>query len=364
LAGVASNAMAATMWATISRSFASQSQSCVLHLRNQLVATRKGDMSIALYFSTMRGYADEMAAAGKSLDDDDAVSYILNGLDADYNSLIEQVNGMTETISPETLYSRLLDNEARVAYQKMQREQYHMVANAAARGGGGGGSGGNRQANHSGYHSNRSGGGGSNSNRNNGGVGRPGNPNNPYKNHQCQVRGKLGHTALRCWKRFDKNYNGPDKVANAASISYNLDPAWYDDSATTDHITDDLDKLTMRENYGGNDQVHAANGSGMIIKHVGHSAVSTPHRHILLKNILHVPQATRNLAFVHHLTVDNDVFLELHPPFFLSRIGPRGEPFCTGHVKMGFTPFLLWTPCLTSSVSMSPNLLRSSGIVD
>jgi hypothetical protein len=197
----------------------------------------------------------------------------------------------------------------------MQWEQYHMVANATARGDGGGG--GNRQANHGGYHGNRSGGGGSNSNRNNGGGGRPGNPNNPYKDHQCQVCGKLGHTTLRCWKCFDKNYNRPDKVANATSTSYNLDLMWYADSAATDHITGDLDKLTMRENYGGNDQVHAVNRSGMTIKHVGHSAVSIPHRRILLKNVLHVPQAIRNLASVHHLTADNVVFLELHPTFFL-----------------------------------------------
>jgi hypothetical protein len=61
-----------------------------------------------MYF-TMCGYADEMVAAGKPLDDDDVISYILNGLDGDYNSLIEKVNGMTEPISPETLYSRLLD---------------------------------------------------------------------------------------------------------------------------------------------------------------------------------------------------------------------------------------------------------------
>jgi hypothetical protein len=119
LVGVASNATAATMWAEISRSFASQSRSHVLHLHNQLVATHKGDMSIASYFSTMRGYVDEMAAAEKPLDDDDVVSYILNGLDADYTSLIEHANRMTETISPETLYSRLLDTEARVAAQKM-----------------------------------------------------------------------------------------------------------------------------------------------------------------------------------------------------------------------------------------------------
>jgi hypothetical protein len=102
------------------------------------VATRKGDQSVTAYLSTMHGYADEMVVAGKPFDDDDdVVSYILNGFDADYNSLIEQVNGMTETISPETLYSRLLDTEARLATQKAhreQKEQYHMLSNATAHG--------------------------------------------------------------------------------------------------------------------------------------------------------------------------------------------------------------------------------------
>jgi Na+/H+ antiporter NhaB len=85
----------------------------------------------------MCGYADEMAVARKLPDDDDVISYILNSLDADYNSLIEQVNGMVEVISLEELYSCLLDTEARLVAQKAQREQkeqYHMLANAIARG--------------------------------------------------------------------------------------------------------------------------------------------------------------------------------------------------------------------------------------
>jgi hypothetical protein len=127
-------------------------------------------------------------------------------------------------------------------------------------------------------------------------------------------------------------------VANAASTSYNLDSAWYTDSAATDHITGDLDKLTMRENYGGNDQVYAANGSGMTIKHVGHSAVSTPHCRILLKNVLHVSQATRNLASVHRLTADNDVFLEHHPTFFLVKDRSTRRTLLHGPCKNGFYP--------------------------
>jgi hypothetical protein len=60
----------------------------------------------------MRGYIDEMTVTGRPLDDDDIVSYILNGLDVDYNSLMEHVSDMIDSFSPETLYSHLLDTEA------------------------------------------------------------------------------------------------------------------------------------------------------------------------------------------------------------------------------------------------------------
>jgi hypothetical protein len=100
LAGVASNVTAVTMWAAISQSFASQSRSRVLHLRNQLVATHKGDMSITLYFSTMRGYADEMAAARKPLGDDDVVSYILNGNDQPGDPLCQWDDGKDQPRDP------------------------------------------------------------------------------------------------------------------------------------------------------------------------------------------------------------------------------------------------------------------------
>jgi hypothetical protein len=71
LAGVASNTTVADMWTAISKTFAFQCQARILQLRNQLVATKKGDMMVPAYFSTLHGYVDEMAAAGKALDDDD-----------------------------------------------------------------------------------------------------------------------------------------------------------------------------------------------------------------------------------------------------------------------------------------------------
>jgi hypothetical protein len=102
-------------------------------------------------------------------------------------------------------------------------------------------------------------------------------------------------------------------MAHAATTSYNLDSTWYADSAATNHVTGDLDKLTMKENYGGHDQVHTVNGTGMMIHHIGQSMVLTPSRHIVLNDV--VPHATHSLVSVHRLTSDNDVFLELHPIF-------------------------------------------------
>jgi hypothetical protein len=61
---------------------------------------------------------------------------------------------------------------------------------------------------------------------------------------------------------------------------------------------------------------------------------------MILKNALHVPHATRNLASVHHLTSDNDVFLEFHPIFSLLRTSTRGTPFFMVDVGMGSTLFL------------------------
>jgi histone deacetylase 1/2 len=51
------------------------------------------------------------------------------------------------------------------------------------------------------------------------------------------------------------------------------DPNWYLDSGATDHITGELEQLTMHERYNGNEQIRAANGAGMDIAHVGQSVI-------------------------------------------------------------------------------------------
>jgi hypothetical protein len=102
----------------------------------------------------------------------------------------------------------------------------------------------------------------------------------------------------------------PDpKLVAAAMNSYTIDNNWYTDTGATDHITGELEKLSFRNKYNGGDQIHTASGAGMNISHIGHTTVRTPNRDIHLKNVLYVPQATKNLASVHKLASDNSAFL-------------------------------------------------------
>jgi hypothetical protein len=106
-------------------------------------------------------------------------------------------------------------------------------------------------------------------------------------------------------------------VATTAVNSYTVDPNWYTNIGATDYITGELEKLALWEKYHGAKQTHTANGAGMDIFHVCETTIHTQHRDLKLKNILHVPQATKNLVSVHCFTPDNNVFLEFHPFFFL-----------------------------------------------
>jgi hypothetical protein len=136
------------------------------------------------------------------------------------------------------------------------------------------------------------------------------------KKNPCEIYGKLDHDAVKCWYRYDQG-NEENHSANAATTSYNVDPSWYADTGATDHITHDLDKMAVKEKYQGNDQVAAANGQGMYIRHIGQSKIHTASHTLILRNILHVPSITRNLLSVRKFAIDNHVFFEFHSHFLL-----------------------------------------------
>jgi len=207
--------------------------------------------------------------------------------------------------------------------------QYQSSANAAARGRGSG---------------NRSRG-----NRYRGRGGRAGQSTSnstapPKKNTKikCQICKKVGHEAPSCWYRYDDDEDDQpnNRITGAATAGHGYDTNWYADSGASDHVTSELEKLSVRDKYTGRDQVHTASGAGMKISNIGHTTLHTPLKDLHLKNILHVPSASKNLVSVHKLARDNDAFLEFHPNFFLIKDQETKKTLHRGRCKGGLYPLV------------------------
>jgi hypothetical protein len=78
-----------------------------------LTTTQKGNMSISDYIVKMKSLAYEIASAGKALEEEELVSYILAGLVFDYNPVVSVIVACVEPISIGELYSQLLSFDAR-----------------------------------------------------------------------------------------------------------------------------------------------------------------------------------------------------------------------------------------------------------
>lgn len=121
---IAAATTAAQAWRAIVNMFASQTHARALNVRLALSTTKKGNMTITDYFGKMRSLGDELAAAGKPLEDDDIAAYILNGLDAEFNPIISAHIARVEPISLGELYSQLLSFETRLVCQLCQQRRW------------------------------------------------------------------------------------------------------------------------------------------------------------------------------------------------------------------------------------------------
>jgi hypothetical protein len=211
LGHVATKVTAASAWTALEELFASQSRAKVTNLRFALTDTKKGSMTIPQYFTKMKGFADELAASGKTLDEEEIVSYILNGLDSHYTPLVSSVMSRLEPISVNELYAQALGFESRQAKLHEADQQYLSSANSAMRGRGRG-------------RSNGRGGryGSSGRGRDRGHA--QGGPNQRKDDRlRCQICKKPNHEALECWHMFDEEYQVEEKYAAAATPAYGVD---------------------------------------------------------------------------------------------------------------------------------------------
>lgn len=101
------------VWAALASRFASQSRSHISHLKKQLQSLHQGAQSCSEYLQKAKLLADQLAVVSKPIDDEDLITFIINGLNPSFNSLIPVYNYATRDKQPffEDFQAELLSHE-------------------------------------------------------------------------------------------------------------------------------------------------------------------------------------------------------------------------------------------------------------
>jgi hypothetical protein len=101
-------------WNILEEQFTSQTRASAISTHMELANTHKGTMTMVEYLSKMLDLGNDMASAGKPLDDEDLVQYILSGLDEDYDSMVNSVLARATPISVSELATQMLFFETHI----------------------------------------------------------------------------------------------------------------------------------------------------------------------------------------------------------------------------------------------------------
>ncbi|KAH9801347.1 retrovirus-related pol polyprotein from transposon RE1 [Citrus sinensis] len=256
------------VWRALEKLSGSQNKTRALQLKNQMMMTKKNDLSVYDYFHKMKSIADIMAAAGAPMSDYDFMISVLGGIGSEFNPVAVLITGrgldldLSESLSMLMTHKGMLEQQA---LAETMDANLAFAANFVKKG--------NNKKKGGMFYRGRKGGKGNNMyggrSWNQGGrTQMPGNFSQPYQ-PRCQVCFTIGHTADICKDRFNKdftpamryphqsNYNqGFNQGYNQRSMSAYMatpetvmDDGWYLDSGATHHLTNDLSNINISEPY-------------------------------------------------------------------------------------------------------------------
>ena len=95
------------VWNALQTRFSSQSRSRIAHLKRQLQMLTQGSKTCSEYLDNAKNLADQLAAAGKPVDDQDLISFLLGGLQTSYTPFVTSFN----FASRDTLFTSAFEKE-------------------------------------------------------------------------------------------------------------------------------------------------------------------------------------------------------------------------------------------------------------
>jgi hypothetical protein len=82
-------------WMTLNTSFGLQSSAWALQLRNKLGQMKKHGLTVRTYFNQVKMVVDTLASVGQPLRDSEFTGFVRNGIDIEYDGLIEAMKAAT-----------------------------------------------------------------------------------------------------------------------------------------------------------------------------------------------------------------------------------------------------------------------------
>lgn len=342
LAIVARSTTSHMAWTALEKTFQAQTRARRMSLKLQLQSLPKGSLSIMDYIERKRSIADSLAANLHPVSDEDLIGHILSGLDSSYGAFATAFMIHSDDASVDDLVGKLLQEEARLAQELTRQSTIAPLAPSSpapilsvhVAG---------RQSGRS-YNTNNSGGAysrGDSRSDSRGDVRATNGGEFRRRRPQCQLCGRPGHEAVDCWQRNNQidfpsrkpNPRSTSKQAHYASqatSSSAIDPSWYFDTGATDHASPDFQKLTISDDYKGNDKLQVGNGNLLSISHIGNSTL----HNLRLPNVLIVPKLTKSLLSVSKFTQDNKVYIEFWPHHCLVKTF-QGQTILRGGINNG-----------------------------
>lgn len=338
-------------WDILARTYANPSKGHINQLKAKLRSSTKGSMSITEYIQSITSTADLLASLGKSVDADDLVSFVLQGLDGNYQSIVDAIKARDTTIHIDDLHEKLLvkELELRSAATNLAAPATTLNAQSRPRT--------NRQRHQP------------PSNRSPSTHFRPPPMVPPPQARpflgKCQWCRETGHIVAYCplFRQQHPNARPPTlprtpappptpqaHTVNAASTSQN----YIVDSGATHHVVTDLDQLSLHYPYNGPDELFMGSGEGLRITNSVTLSLSTSASLFNLPDTLCVPQMTKNIISVSQLSNQQNCAIVFLPHSFHVKCLKTGRILLNGPCRDGLYVWPSSPTVLSSSRISSP----------
>lgn len=246
------------VWTALSKRFASQSKARVSNLQRQLQTLHHGSQTCIEFLQRAKLLADQLAAIGKPIQDEELITFILNGLNPSFNAFVMSFTIATrdKTVSFADFQDELLNQEMVMKQQQPASENSNFALFVQRQGN----SHGNKKFKNQ-YppkFSPRS-----NTSKptirmnpatkqpSSQGQGNSGPSFNSSTRPPCQICGKTNHQALDCFHRMDYSYQGRHPPTQLAAMVAHTNTAiekqeWFANSGANAHITNELENMTIQ----------------------------------------------------------------------------------------------------------------------